>query len=594
MTAVFKLTEYHRQPLSRATKSLLLVLAVTCLLAYAAGRVHGDEGTRQALGLEFLLSSDPLVSPQPTNSFMPPAQHLAPANRFEGLLTLVPGSGSSQIEILTDTFGIAADDSLRLKELPPYSFRFVMDGAEIIPLKREPQITSHPNWEIIAEPGIAWDVPGDSGWSRAALPFTLKEKNENCLHNGLMTFLYKEKGEITRVAWQVTSETCLYVKVNLWGVTNARFEPGSVPSATNVIEAYRTEIANRLPVKPISKLRADYPGLEPTAFHPPGIDDASVYGFVINGVNYRSECFTRFGPYPFCDVLGLPSYSLAKSVFAGVGYFIMTNRWPEFATIPVDELIPECDLEDRRWKDVTPAHLLNMTTGNYESTVFNADEDAVSMVTFFEAETHAGKVQFSCKAWPHKSEPGTQWAYHTTDTYLLGVAMNRYLKKKLGPQSDIYDDIVYPQVFKQLGLSPVSRWTHRTYDDVAQPFTGFGLVFHQDDILQIALAINTESELSKHLAGADFAAAMFRSDNPRQTGLDPNRLAYSNGFWGVDVSGLIDCPKETWIPFFSGYGGIVVAMFPNGSIYYYFTDSNKHGFRTAAAEANKALNYCKE
>jgi hypothetical protein len=87
---------------------------------------------------------------------------------------------------------------------------------------------------------------------------------------------------------------------------------------------------------------------------------------------------------------------------------------------------------------------------------------------------------------------------------------------------------------------------------------------------------------------------MFRSDNPRQTGLDPNRLAYSNGFWGVDVSGLIDCPKETWIPFFSGYGGIVVAMFPNGSIYYYFTDSNKHGFRTAAAEANKALNYCKE
>jgi hypothetical protein len=44
----------------------------------------------------------------------------------------------------------------------------------------------------------------------------------------------------------------------------------------------------------------------------------------------------------------------------------------------------------------------------------------------------------------------------------------------------------------------------------------------------------------------------------------------------------------------SGYGGIVVAMLPNGGVYYYFSDSNQHTFSNAAIEANKALNYCEE
>ena len=44
----------------------------------------------------------------------------------------------------------------------------------------------------------------------------------------------------------------------------------------------------------------------------------------------------------------------------------------------------------------------------------------------------------------------------------------------------------------------------------------------------------------------------------------------------------------------SGYGGIAVALLPKGSVYYFFTDSDQHGFRKAVVEANKALNFCKE
>lgn len=572
------------------------------MLSAALGLLHGltvvqagqTQPGAEVLSLDFLQSGNGLTSPQPTHVFAPPINSLPPSNTFEGILTLNTDANLNQIEILTDTFSAATRDSLKLRELPPYSFSFVMDGTAIIPLSRGPQRSDHPYWEIIPEPGVAWSETADQGWSHAALPFTLKERNQNCTHNGVMTFMYKSSGAITRAAWQVTSETCLYLKINLWGVADASYEPQSISQSAEVIAAYHKEIANRLPVKSFSSLEKDYPGLKRSAFKPPGIDDVSVYGFVINGVHYRSECPSRFGPYPFCEVLDLPSYSLAKSLIGGIGYLILISRWPEFATIPISDLIPECVLADKRWNDVTPAQLLNMTTGNYNSNIFKDDEDADSMQTFFLAESHNDKVLFSCEAWPRKSPPGTQWVYHTTDTYLLGVAMNTFLKQKLGPQADFYQDLIYQRLFKALELSPAMQWTQRTYDEESQPFTGYGLIFHSDDVARIAQALNSESSLLQHFSGTGFEAAMFRTGKPKHTMLDDSGLAYRNGFWGVNVSKWITCQSDTWVPFLSGYGGISVALFPNGSVYYYFTDGNQYSIHSAAVEANKVINYCKE
>lgn len=550
--------------------------------------------SRQLLDLDFLQGSEPLLSPQPTLAFMPLAQPDTPSHHFEGELKIDVTRALGEVEVLTDTLGVAADTKMKLDELPPYSISFVMDGTDIIPLLREPQRSGHPYWEIVAQPGLAWNEAGDRGWSRAALPFTLKEKNQNCTHNGLMMFLYKGDGSISRVAWQITSETCLYLKINLWGIAEATYDPRPIASSGRVITAYRKEVAARLPVKSFSALERDYPEVNQSAFQPAGIDDVSVYGLVMDGVHYRSECPTRYGPYPFCDVLDLPSYSISKSLVGGLGYFMLVNRWPEFTKIPISELIPECVLADRRWNDVTAVHLLNMTTGNYHSKSSNADENAAAMQTFFLAESHQDKVRFSCEAWLRKSQPGEQWVYHTTDTYLLGVAMNVFLKQKLGPKADVYRDLLYQQLFKPLGLSPALQWTQRTYDEVSQAFTGFGLLFHNDDVARIAQILNPDPAINKPISGTDFDTAMFRTGSPWHTVPGPNGLAYSNGFWGVDVSEWIACPGETWIPFMSGYGGISVAIFPHGGVYYYFTDSDQHGFRKAAVEINKALNYCKE
>jgi len=172
--------------------------------------------------------------------------------------------------------------------------------------------------------------------------------------------------------------------------------------------------------------------------------------------------------------------------------------------------------------------------------------------------------------------------------------MNNFLKQKLGPGADIYRDLLYPEILETLDLSPLLQWTQRTYDGASQPFTGYGLVFHSDDLARLALALNTDTGVSRMLAATEFDSAMFRTASPWPKPPSGNGLAYSNGFWGVDASGWVGCSEATWIPFMSGYGGIAVTLLPGGGVYYFFTDSNQHTFRKAVVEADKVLNYCKE
>jgi hypothetical protein len=42
----------------------------------------------------------------------------------------------------------------------------------------------------------------------------------------------------------------------------------------------------------------------------------------------------------------------------------------------------------------------------------------------------------------------------------------------------------------------------------------------------------------------------------------------------------------------SGYGGITVALMPNGTVYYVFSDGGHFAWASAAAETNKINNYC--
>src|SRR3546814_3576968 len=111
----------------------------------------------------------------------------------------------------------------------------------------------------------------------------------------------------------------------------AGYTPSPVADAAALAADHQAEVGNRMPTRPLSALAQDYPGTDPAKFAAPnGIDPqhVSLVGFVIDGVHYSGGCTTRRGAYPYCESLVVPSYSTAKSAFAGLAMMRLEATHP--------------------------------------------------------------------------------------------------------------------------------------------------------------------------------------------------------------------------------------------------------------------------
>ena len=541
------------------------------------------------------LDGNAMTEPVSTAAFTPPAKAKPTLNHFEGRLVLEPSQ--PQVRVMRDDYDDFSKPASGARQLPPFDFAFVQSGNALIPVRRGAVRSLSREWEFVLEPGRVWDEPGDGGYSRASLPFTLEERNANCMHNGLLTFLFKNGGGISHVAYQIGSETCLYSKFDMWGWAAARYVPETIANTAAVATAYNSEIAHRLPVKPIADLAKDFPGTDPTQFGSGSeIDptDMTLYGVVAKGVNYVGGCATRFGPYPYCAEMDLPSYSLAKSIFAGEAAMRLALLYPGAMQSKIADYVPEC-AKAGTWGDVTFENALDMATGHYNSPADQADEDASDIQPFFLADTHRGRIDFACNHYPRQARPGTRWVYHTADTYLLGTAMRAFYRSKTRPDAAFYNDMLVDPIFKPLHLDPAIAVTRRSYDDVREPFAGWGLTLHRDDIAKLAMFLSLDGGKigGKQLLDPRMLAAALQRD-PSDPGLTAatKDYRYNNGFWAWNVQEALGCIKPIWIPFMSGYGGITVAMMPNGIIYYYVSDGGKFAWAKAAVEANRMKPFC--
>lgn len=547
-------------------------------------------GGRRALTADDLLAPAGEAKPVPMDAFGPSPDAGRAAARFEGRLILGDARDSG-FKVYRDKYGDAKTNGGAATHLPPFDFAFVQVGDALVPERRGAIPGAHPEWEYILEPGRVWSEPGDRGFARAAIPFALEERNANCMHNGGVTFLFRPDGTVSEAAYQIASETCFYFKFDAWGRATARYLPGRVAGADAVAAGYREEIAHRLPVKSIAAVSGL--GLDAAKFGSPDEvdpDDMTTYGFVAGGTLYAGGCGTRLGPYPFCEVLTLPSYSLAKSIVAGIGLMRLSVLYPGVTDGTIAAHVPAC-AKAGTWGDVTFADALDMATGHYNSPADQADEDAPDITPFFAADSHAGKIAFACNHYPRRRAPGELWIYHTADAYALGTAMMDFYRTKTG--GDFYDGVLVP-LWRGLHLDPAIDVSRRTYDAAAQPFTGYGLTLHRDDIAKIALFLQGGGKIGgvPMLDPEMLAQALQRDPSRRGLVASTGDFRYQDGFWAWNAQSTLGCKSPAWIPFMSGYGGIVVALFPNGAVYFYFSDSGVWRWAEAAREANKLKPFC--
>lgn len=490
------------------------------------------------------------------------------------------------MRLLNDALSLRGDASLRANVFPSFEIALVQDGDTLIPSRRGPMANAHPNWEVAVEPGRVWSEPGDDGWTRAALPFALIENNANCTHNGVLTFLFRD-GEISRVAWQIASETCAYFKFDFWGLSAARYERGAVAGSAELISAFRAERAGRMQVQPISALAAL--GYDTSALASPAdVDPAALttFGVIYRGVHYRGACDTRAGPYPYCETILLPSYSLAKSLAGGFGLMRLELLHPGVMRERIAAHVAPC----RDWGEVTFENAADMATGRYNSTASEADENALTTSRFFLSTTLEEKLRVACTLYPRKEAPGQRWSYHTPDTFALGAGMAAYWRAQHGADRDFFNDVLVDGVYTPLHLSPVIRATRRTYDAARQPFFGWGLTLLPDDIAKVAAFLQQPEQ--NLVAPAPLAAAMQRTPSDPGVTAGDAVYRYNNGFWAFNAQAALSCGHPVWVPFMSGFGGITVAFMPNGMTYYYFSDGAEFRWARAVVAADPVAPMC--
>ena len=467
-----------------------------------------------------------------------------------------------------------------LSSFPGTSINLTLTENLAIPENRSIIRTMHHFWDLQIGVGKSWLITENI--TRVSLPFTFIEKNANCVHNGVLIFDI-QLNEISKGYFQIGGETCLYFKYDFIGEINIEAENNDYNEKS--VNEYKSWKANQFPIKSITSLGDSSKSFGAEKEVKPMF--MSVYGYFDGENHFRGGCSTRWGRYPHCSQMLLPSYSLAKSVYASLALDELEKNYPGISKAKVIDHVPECS--NKKWKGVTFEHALDSAVGHYRNDKHPLDEALISERGFFTSLTHAEKIKLACGLFSKKDKPGKKFVYHSTDIYILGAALNNFIKSANSPSSDLYEDIMKP-LWGDLNLSHALNESQRTADVINQTFTAWGLFFLSTDIVSIGNYLREIAEENpQSLMGSSLQL------NKKDRGLDAfsGIKFYNNGFWARKLPGFqVGCKEDVFIPYMEGYGGIVVALMPNGHLYYFFSDGDQFSWSKAAKASSKIKSFC--
>ncbi len=598
---------------------LAATFALGCSAAHAANTVPGDPLTGTGVVSRTVNTYASLMaSTQPTalsneSNFGLPATAAAPTDTFEGTLTLTPVA-AGYFSVYYDLFGQSKGGITAFNRLPAFSYQFVQNGSYLIPVTQGFAVTGDTSWNLIIGTGRAWSETTDDGYTRAAFPLALAQRNQNCVHNGTLTFLFNKNAtpKISHVAYQFTGEGCPTFMFDMAGQVAATYTPATVANDTAIENATAAEVTNRMPVKPFTALATDYPssGINTSAFLAQYTYPGSVttYGVVINGTNYSSGCATRhtaagLGNYPFCSEMRMPSYSTAKSAFSSLAMMRLGQLYGTgvYGSL-IKNYVPQYT-DGGSWTSTTFGNASDMATGNYISSAYESDENGTYTTAFLNDETYTSKIAAAFTPFPHKTTPGTTWVYQSVAAFIQTQAMNAYLKAQQGTGADLFNMMV-TDVYTPLKLSGGFMSTVRTDNSASgQPSGYYGLFYNVDDIAKIGQFVDAGTGIvngTQVVEPTRLQEALFRTSS---TGLavpdtgNPtykNTWVYNHNFWGKKVTSAefptISCTFT--IPFMSGYGGNTIMPLPNGATYYVISDAYEFPIDVPITQINKLSPYC--
>lgn len=498
---------------------------------------------------------------------------------FTGTLVL------QELEMGTDPAAFSSPE-VRGKDpkiFPAVSIAFFTDDGDLVPVSQDlirygSTKVGRSYWDIIVQPGRTWSESDDGDWSRASFPFALVHTLDGETHNGLATFLYNGT-EVSNVRFQIVQQTAPSTVIDYfkaWGQVPARYVSGGIDNLAKLKAESAFERANRYPVKSWDELSAKV-GEDKLRNFESYMDQEEVLvsGLDYEGTLYLKPCKSAAGPMPYCDRMRFGVWSVTKSAAAAVALLRLAQKYgPEVFNAKIKDYVT-VTATHKGWDDVTFGDALDMATGVGFGT---AKRDPNSIVdgyyegfetsynAWFDAPSEEAKLAELFKAPDLPWGPGEEARYRDQDIFLLGVAMDRFLKSKEGPSADIWSMLVN-EVYRPIGIAhePTGR-TIEADGRQGQPIMAYGLYPSLDDLAKIARLYHHHGQSDGvQILNADMIDALLPGKQVRglQTGYQNQYgdVRYFRSFWEVVFRTNEGC--LLYIPEMHGYGGNIVSMMPD-------------------------------
>ncbi|HEY6484530.1 MAG TPA: serine hydrolase [Steroidobacteraceae bacterium] len=314
-------------------------------------------------------------------------------------------------------------------------------------------------WRMITQPGRIWRESDDAAWSWAAFPLTLVNDTENHAHQGLARFCYRD-GQISPLTVQFVQQSAPYrlrQHFIAWGEVAVRLAPADRAALEEHRARALDELASRLPAKPWSALPAST-SLALEGFGGPVLPRWRVATALFrDGTLYVQDSQTPFGAYPYPLEMRFGVRSVMKSIGAPLALLHLAQQYgPWVLSLNIGDYVSGLH---PKWRRIRFLDAANMTsgfggTGSVHSNpndvldgYLEADYDG-----WYTAPSHDAKLaRINASLRPYPWEPGTVMRYRDQDFYLLGAALDGFLKSQRAGSADLWE-MLSSEVFGPIGI----------------------------------------------------------------------------------------------------------------------------------------------
>jgi len=323
-------------------------------------------------------------------------------------------------------------------------------------------------------------------------------------------------------------------------------------------------------------------------------------GLYYDGVLYRSSCNFAGGSFPYRDEIRYGVWSVTKTAMMNVAMLRLAQKYgDQLIDKKISDYI-EMPNEDKEWQDVTFLDMANMASGR------GATEDDPTCYLcdyhrWYLAKSNDEKIVESLN-YPLIWKPGIKYNYRDQDAFLLGVALENYLKSKEGQDARLID-MLKREVYEPIGIYYcAANDTVEINNEQGYLRWDFGYYATFDDLVKIASLYqnkgywNGKQILSKSLIEEILPREVKSHLGVKKEVENEYGAKYYLMNWHIEPFASQEGCK-LYIPNMKGHGGNLVTLMPNDLIGIRMANklSSSEAFESTVSQAkvgNQLVSFC--